>query len=106
MTIHKGDIVQVITGKDKGKTGRVLSVFKEKSRVLVEKVNMVKRHNKPTQQKRSGGIVEKEASIHISNVMYYDEKKAKPTRSKAKTEKTEKLGKKTGSKKSLEEARR
>jgi large subunit ribosomal protein L24 len=78
--IRKGDVVQVITGKDKGKTGRVLSVQAEKFRVLVEKVNMVKRHTKPTQGKRTGGIVEKEAYINVSNVMFYDEKKAKPTR--------------------------
>ena len=80
MAIRKGDVVQVITGKDKGKTGRVLLVKAEKSRVLVEKINMVKRHTKPTQGKRTGGIVEKEALIHVSNVMFYDEKKAKPTR--------------------------
>lgn len=80
MAIRKGDVVQVITGKDKGKTGRVLTVKAEKFRVLVEKVNMVKRHTKPTQGKRTGGIVEKEAFINISNVMFYDEKKAKPTR--------------------------
>lgn len=87
MAIRKGDIVQVITGKDKGKTGRVLSILAAKNRLLVEKVNMVKRHTKPTQGKRTGGILEKEASIHISNVMYFDEKQAKPTRANAKTEK-------------------
>jgi len=80
MSIRKGDMVMLIAGKDKGKTGKVLLVNKEKDRVLVEKLNFVKRHQKPTQKMRQGGVIEKEAPVHISNVMYYDEKLSKPTR--------------------------
>jgi large subunit ribosomal protein L24 len=80
MSIRKGDMVMVITGKEKGKTGKVLVVNREKDTVLIERVNFVKRHQKPTQKMRQGGIVEKEAAMNISNVMYYDEKLSKPTR--------------------------
>lgn len=80
MSIRKGDMVMAITGRDKGKTGKVLVVNREKGTVLVERVNFVKRHQKPTQKMRQGGIIEKEAPMKISNVMYYDEKLAKPTR--------------------------
>lgn len=73
-------MVMVITGKEKGKTGKVLVVNREKSTVLIERINFVKRHQKPTQKYRQGGIIEKEAALNISNVMYYDEKLAKPTR--------------------------
>lgn len=78
--IKKNDTVRVITGKDKGKTGKVLLVDLEKGHVLVEKLNLVKRHQKPNQKHRVGGIIEKEAPINISNVMYYDEKAGKETR--------------------------
>jgi large subunit ribosomal protein L24 len=77
--IKKGDQVMVVAGKDKGKTGKVLSVNKKKDRLLVEKVNMIKRHVKPT-QKAKGGIMEREATIAISNVMIYCEKCSKPVR--------------------------
>jgi len=80
MNIRKGDMVMVITGKEKGKTGKVLFVDRKKSTVLIERINFVKRHQKPSQKYRQGGIIEKEAPINISNVMYYDEKMAKPTR--------------------------
>lgn len=80
MAIRKGDTVIVIAGKDKGKTGKVLNVDTRKGCVLVEKLNFVKRHQRPTAQYRQGGIVEKEAPIHISNVMYYEEKTRKGTR--------------------------
>ncbi len=80
MSIKKGDMVKVITGKEKGKVAKVLRVDREKNRVMLERVNMVKRHQKPTQQYRQGGIIEKEAYLNISNVMFYDEKSAKPTR--------------------------
>lgn len=80
MKIRKGDMVQIIVGKDKGKTGKVLRIDREKNRVWVERLNMVKRHQRPTQSHRQGGIIEKEASLHVSNVMYYDEKAAKGTR--------------------------
>jgi large subunit ribosomal protein L24 len=80
MKIRKGDMVKILAGKDKGKTGKVLLIDKKKDRVMVEKLNMIKRHQRPNQQHRQGGIIEKEASINISNVMYYDEKAAKATR--------------------------
>jgi len=66
--IKKNDTVEVIAGEDKGKQGRVLAVFPDKGRVLVEGVNMIKRHTKPNQQNTQGGIIEKEAPIHVSNV--------------------------------------
>jgi large subunit ribosomal protein L24 len=69
MKIKKGDTVQIITGNDAGKTGRVIKVFLDKDRVVVEGVNMVKKHARPTQDNPQGGIIEKEATIHISNVM-------------------------------------
>ena len=80
MSIRKGDTVKVITGKDKGKVAKVLRVDRDRDRVLLERTNMVKRHQKPTQQYRQGGIIEKEAYLNISNVMYYDEKAGKATR--------------------------
>lgn len=69
--VKKGDMVMVITGKDAGKKGKVLEVFTKKSRVVVEKVNMVKRHTKPSQSMPQGGIFEKEAPMASSNVMLY-----------------------------------
>lgn len=67
--IRKGDTVTVMSGKEKGKTGQILQVDPARQRVLVEKINMVKRHTKPSQKQRQGGIVEKEGTLHISNVM-------------------------------------
>lgn len=78
--IRKDDQVVVITGKDKGKIGKVLKVLRDESRVLVEKVNVVKRHSKPSAKNRHGGIIEKEASIHLSNVMLLDPKSREKTR--------------------------
>ena len=69
MKITKDDIVQVITGNNKGKTGRVIKVFLSKDKILVEGINMIKKHSRPTQDNPQGGIIEKEAAIHISNVM-------------------------------------
>jgi large subunit ribosomal protein L24 len=80
MKIRKGDTVQIIAGREKGKTGKILRIDEEKNRVWVERLNMVKRHQKPSQLHRQGGIIEKEAPLHISNVMFYDEKSAKGTR--------------------------
>jgi len=91
MKIRKGDTVQIITGREKGKTGRVLRIDAEKARVWVERLNMVKRHQRPTQTHRQGGIIEKEAPLSISNVMYYDEKSAKPSRVGYKVEKGDKV---------------
>jgi large subunit ribosomal protein L24 len=80
LKIRKGDTVIVIAGDDKGKTGRVLSVDEEKNRVVVEKVNMVKRHTKARRQGMQSGIIEKEAPLHISNVLLYDAKAGRGTR--------------------------
>jgi large subunit ribosomal protein L24 len=77
--IKKGDKVVVLTGRDKGKSGEVLRVLRDDNRVVVQGVNMVKRHTRP-QPGNPGGIVEKEASIHISNVAHIDPKSNKPTR--------------------------
>jgi large subunit ribosomal protein L24 len=80
LKIRKGDTVMVIAGDDKGKTGRVLAVDEAKHRVIVEKVNFVKRHTKARSQTQQGGILEKEAPIHLSNVMLYDPKAGKGVR--------------------------
>lgn len=77
--IKKGDKVVVTTGRDKGKQGEVLRVLRDEDRVLVQGVNMVKRHTAPSQMS-PGGIVEKEAPLHISNVAHIDPKSQKPTR--------------------------
>jgi len=80
LNIKKDDKVMVIAGKEKGKIGTVLKVDRERFRVIVEKVNIVKRHMRPSQNAPQGGIVEKEAPIHISNVMLICNKCAQPTR--------------------------
>jgi large subunit ribosomal protein L24 len=85
--IKKDDQVIVITGKDKGTKGRVLSVLREVDRVLVEGVNKVKRHTKPTPKNPQGGIIEREQPIHLSNVMVLDAKEDKGTRVKMGTDK-------------------
>lgn len=77
--IKKGDTVCVISGKDKGRTGQVLKVLREDSRLIVQGVNLVKRHQKQTVSQQ-GGIVQKEASLHISNVAHVDPASQKPTR--------------------------
>tara|TARA_B110000263_G_C14939859_1_gene343146 strand:+ start:56 stop:361 length:306 start_codon:yes stop_codon:yes gene_type:complete len=69
MNIRKDDMVKIITGKDRGKSGRVIKVFPAKDRLIVEGLNLVKKHQRPTQENQQGGIIEKEASIHRSNVM-------------------------------------
>ena len=71
MSIRKNDTVMVIAGKDKGKTGRVMALFPDIERATVESINKVKRHQKPTQKMKQGGIVDKEASLHLSNLMIY-----------------------------------
>ncbi|MGE8207256.1 50S ribosomal protein L24 [Heyndrickxia sp. NPDC080065] len=80
MHVKKGDKVMVITGKDKGKTGVILAAFPKKDRVIVEGVNIVKKHSKPSQANPQGGIVSFEAAIHVSNVMLVDPKTNEPTR--------------------------
>lgn len=74
MRIKKGDTVMVISGADKGVKGRVLVAYPRKQRIIIEKVNMIKKHVKPNQANPQGGIIEKEAPIHVSNVMLYNEK--------------------------------
>lgn len=79
MGLKKGDKVLVLAGKDKGKNGKVLQVLRKKDRVVVEGINIVKRHQKPTNTNQTGGILEKEAPIHISNVKV-SEKSEKTTK--------------------------
>jgi len=78
--IKKNDLVMVINGREKGKSGRVLQVLPEKEKVIIEKINFVKRHSRPHGQQRRGGIIEKEAPLHFSNVMLLCEKCNKPVR--------------------------
>ena len=95
MKIKKGDTVQVLTGKDKGSTGKVIAVYRETERVLVEGVNRVTRHTKAGQTARgsqTGGLVVQEAPIHVSNVMIVDSSDKKPTRVKTRVETVERDG--------------
>ena len=78
--VKTGDTVYVISGKDKGKTGKVLRVFTKKGKVLVEGINVVTKHLKPNQMNPQGGVVTKEAPLFSSKVMLFDEKAGKPTR--------------------------
>jgi large subunit ribosomal protein L24 len=81
MKIKKGDNVEVKSGKDAGKRGRILRVDRDRDRVVVEGVNMIKRHTRPNPQKKiQGGIVEREAAIHVSNVMVVSPDSGRPTR--------------------------
>ena len=78
--VRKGDTVVVVAGKERGKRGKVLRVITGEGRVLVEKLNMIKKHQRPTQKLRQGGIIEREGPIHLSNVMLVDPQTDKPTR--------------------------
>jgi large subunit ribosomal protein L24 len=78
--LKRGDTVKVITGAHKGSVGKILRILHKENRVLVERVNMVKRHQKPTATMRQGGIIEKEAPVHISNVQLVVGKDQEPTR--------------------------
>lgn len=80
LRVKKGDTVLVIAGKEKGKKGRVLAVLPSKEGIIIEKINIIKRHMKPNRKYTQGGIIEKEAPIHISNVMLLCPKCNKPTR--------------------------
>jgi large subunit ribosomal protein L24 len=82
--IRKDDKVKIISGKDKGKIGKVLKAVNKKDRILIENINVVKRHTRPTAQNRQGGIVESEAPIHWSNVMLMCNKCVSPVRVKMK----------------------
>ncbi|MFQ9893816.1 MAG: 50S ribosomal protein L24 [Emergencia sp.] len=89
MKIKKGDTVKVIAGKDKDKEGKVLSVDKKNGKVVVEGVNMVTKHAKPSAANQNGGIIQKEAALDMSNVMYVY--KGKPTRIGFKVENDKKV---------------
>ncbi|MFP6644076.1 MAG: 50S ribosomal protein L24 [Candidatus Latescibacterota bacterium] len=80
MKIKRDDTVLIISGNDKGKRGRVLRVYPEQDRIIVEGVRMMKKHTKPTQRDPQGGIIEREAPLHVSNVMLVDPKNDEPTR--------------------------
>jgi large subunit ribosomal protein L24 len=82
--LRKGDNVIVISGKDKGKTGKVMRVLVEEDRVVIQGINLVKRHSRPTPRNPSGGIVEREQAIHASKVMPVDPKTGKGTRVRVK----------------------
>lgn len=86
MQIKKNDTVQVNAGKEKGKRGRVIAVYPGENRVLIEKLNMIKRHTKPNQQMKQGGIVEKESPISAANVQLVCSKCDKPTSVARKTQ--------------------
>ncbi|MCY0881615.1 MAG: 50S ribosomal protein L24 [Firmicutes bacterium] len=80
MHVKSGDVVRVLAGKDKGKQGKIMRALPKEDRVVVEKVNLVKRHQKPNVQYPQGGIITKEAPIHVSNVMIVCQSCKKPTR--------------------------
>ncbi len=80
MKLRKGDEVVVVSGDDRGKQGKILRVARDKNRVIVEGVNFIRRHTRPTQSNPQGGIVEREAAVHVSNVMLVDPKSGRPTR--------------------------
>jgi large subunit ribosomal protein L24 len=91
LKIKKGDQVMVITGESKGQKGRVLEVNREKERILVEGINMVSKHTKPNAKSPQGGILKKEAPVHISNLMVIDPASGKPTRVGKKLNEKDKL---------------
>jgi large subunit ribosomal protein L24 len=78
--VKKNDMVMIMTGKEKGKTGKIIKVFTDKGRVLVENLNVVKRHSRPTRANAQGGIIEKEAPLASSNVLLFCTACSKPTR--------------------------
>jgi large subunit ribosomal protein L24 len=96
--VRKGDLVIVIAGSNKGKKGKILRVVGD--RVVVEKVAMIKKHSKATQQNPQGGIVDKEGTVHISNVQLFDDKSSRGTRTKTSTDGDQKVrvGVKSGTK--------
>jgi len=102
MKIKVGDNVRVITGSNKGKEGKVLNVLRKENRVVVDGVNIVKKHIKPNRQNESGGILEVEAPIHISNVKVLDKKE---TKKEAKKEVKATKEKKTSKKKEEKESK-
>ena len=100
MKLKVGDNVRVITGSNKGKEGKVLKVFRKENKVLINGVNIVKKHVKPNRQNETGGILEVEAPIHISNVKVQDKKEKKETKKEVKETKEKKASKKKEEKES------
>jgi len=94
MKIHKNDNVMVIAGNARGKTGKVLKVYPDRERIIIEGVNIIKRHTRASQKNPQGGIVQREATIHVSNVMLIDTKTNEITRVGTKLVKDETTGKK------------
>jgi len=99
MKVKVGDNVKVLAGKDKGKEGKVLKTFKLQNRVVVEGINIVKKHSKPRTTEDKGGIIEVEAPIHVSNVKVIGDKKVKEVKTKAVKAKETETTKKPASKK-------
>ena len=95
MKIRKNDNVMVISGNARGKTGKVLKVFPDRQRIIVEGVNIMKRHTRPSQKNPQGGIIQREATIHVSNVMLIDPKTNEVTRVGTKVVKDATTGRKT-----------
>ena len=102
MKIKVGDNVKVITGSNKGKEGKVLKIFRNENRVLVDGVNIVKKHVKPNRQNETGGILEVEAPIHVSNVKVLDKKETKKEAKKEEKNVAKKTTKKASKKKKEE----
>ena len=98
MKLRVGDTVQVVAGSDKGNTGEIIQILRKEDRVIVEGINMVTKHIKPSQADPEGGIVTREAPIHVSNVAYYDSKAKEPVKVGYKIEDGQKIriNKKTG----------
>ena len=96
LKIKKGDTVKIITGKDKDKEGKVLSIDRKNNRVIVEGINMVTKHTKPSQANPNGGIIQKEAALDISNVMYVHKGKATRIGFKIENDKKVRYAKSTG----------
>ena len=94
MKIRKNDNVMVIAGNARGKSGKVLKVYPDRERLIIEGVNLIKRHSRPSQKNPQGGIVQREASIHVSNVMLIDPKTNEITRVGSKVIKDDTTGKK------------
>ena len=94
MKIRKNDMVVVVSGNARGKKGKVLKVYPDRQRLIVEGVNIMKRHTRPSQRNPQGGIVQREASIHLSNVMLLDPKSGQPTRVGTRQVKDESTGRK------------
>jgi large subunit ribosomal protein L24 len=94
MKIRKNDMVMVIAGNARGKSGKVLKVYPDRDRVIVEGVNIIKRHTRPRQKNPQGGIVQREAPVHVSNVMLVDPKTNQVTRVGTRVVKDDTTGKK------------